>query len=215
MNGYSWTKFTRKLQGTAFAPSLLEDELPVPADSYSVDTVDSDIAEACFFVHDAAVPPSKLIVVDISLQKLGFMVGGSVVAEYSVSTSKYGIGCRHNTGCTPIGWHRISAKIGANEPLGTVFKGRRATGITASLQSSSAEDLITSRILWLTGLQGKFNRGGQVDSKNRYIYIHGTAQEHLLGTPVSVGCVRMANDDVLDLFNQVDAGTLVFIGQSL
>ena len=193
-----WGDFRSRLRSTTFDPVLVFNTLRQDS-GHDLSVYDSQ-------------PPEKLLCIDIRLQKLVYVSCGSVEYTYSISTSKNGKGCRQNTGCTPIGWHIISEKIGSDATLGTIFKGRRAAGHTDDLRSDIADDLITSRILWLTGLQPGFNRGGQVDSKERYIYIHGTAQEHLLGKPVSEGCIRMANRDVLELFEVVDTNTLVFVG---
>jgi len=188
MQGRWWSVFSARLRNTAFDPAIIFDKT----------------RPNC---------PCALISIDIRTQTLALVIDGTVADTYQVSTSKYGAGCRQDTGCTPTGWHIVAQKIGADETIGTVFKGRRAIGITEDLRSGKDDDLITSRILWLSGLQARFNQGGQVDSKNRYIYIHGTAQEHLLGEPVSEGCIRMANTNVIELFNRVDIGTAVFIGQ--
>lgn len=198
MQGNWWGNFCSRLRSTAFDPALVFNTL-------RLDTG-----------HDLSVygsqPPEKVLCIDVRLQTLEYVSCAGVECTYSISTSKHGIGCRQNTGCTPIGWHIISEKIGSDETPGTIFKGRRVAGHTDNLRSDIADDLITSRILWLTGLQPGFNLGGQVDSRERYIYIHGTAQEQLLGKPVSEGCIRMANHDVLELFEVVDTNTLVFIG---
>jgi hypothetical protein len=193
--GLWWSAFTERLRGTAFDPSLL------PSREQEFATTLPSLAHC----------PGKLIVVDIAQQSLQLVVDGNVSISSVVSTSKYGAGCRQNTGCTPLGWHRVIEKIGDDAAAGTIFKGRRVSGMAECLQSTVADDLITSRILWLDGLQQGFNRGGQVDSKDRYIYLHGTAQEHLLGQPVSEGCVRLSNADVIALYDCVELNTPVFI----
>jgi len=111
--------------------------------------------------------------------------------------------------------HRVRAKIGDCCPLGAVFVRRRWTGIIYSPEmekASPARDWILSRILWLDGLEPGVNRGGSVDTARRFIYIHGTAEEHLIGSAVSHGCVRMCNADVVELFDMVSIGTSVWIG---
>lgn len=115
---------------------------------------------------------------------------------------------------TPRGRHRIRALIGADMPAGTVFRGRRPTGevYSESLAAANPErDWILSRILWLGGLEPGKNRYGEVDSQRRYIYIHGTPDSEPIGLPASIGCVRMRNEDVIDLFDRVQAGTEVMI----
>lgn len=115
---------------------------------------------------------------------------------------------------TPRGRHRIRALIGADMPPGTIFRGRRPTGevYSESLAAANPErDWILSRILWLGGLEPGKNRYGEVDSQRRYIYIHGTPDSEPIGLPASIGCVRMRNEDVIDLFERVQAGTEVMI----
>ena len=131
-------------------------------------------------------------------------MGGRTIAAYPVSTARAGVGGEARSNRTPPGWHRVCARYGATAALGQVFVSRRpARGQTlpaARWREGGNVDLILSRILWLDGLEEGVNRGGSVDSRARYIYLHGTNQEHLLGTPASHGCVRMANRDIAALF---------------
>ena len=130
---------------------------------------------------------------------------------YSVSTALNGLGNRVESFKTPIGIHRIKQKIGAGEPLGMVFSARAATGRVSKKTDNREEDEITSRILWLDGVEQGFNRGGANDSFSRYIYIHGTSDEKRIGEPVSAGCIRMKNKDVIDLFDTVVVNDMVII----
>ena len=155
-----------------------------------------------------------LIVVDISTQQLFFLKKGKIEEIYSVSTSVYGTGSKVNSFKTPLGRHKISEKIGEGLPEGAILKGRRWTGAIANIIKEPIDtdfDVVTSRILWLTGLEEGKNLGSGVDSKSRYIYIHGTAEEGLIGKPASDGCVRMYNIDVISLFNSVNIDTEVWI----
>ena len=155
-----------------------------------------------------------LIVVDISTQQLFFLKKGQIEEIYSVSTSVYGTGSKVNSFKTPLGRHKISEKIGDGLPEGAILKGRRWTGAIANIIKEPIDtdfDVVTSRILWLTGLEEGKNLGSGVDSKSRYIYIHGTAEEGLIGKPASDGCVRMYNIDVISLFNSVNIDTEVWI----
>ena len=154
---------------------------------------------------------ARLLHVNITDQTLSFYNNGKLAAIYPVSTAANGVGCLDGSGCTPYGWHIVKSLIGAGAPVATVFKGRVVSGVAATLCDSSNNDLITSRILWLAGLEAGINSGGEVDSYNRYIYVHGTAQEHLIGSPVSHGCIRMRNRDVIELFDLVSEQTPVFI----
>jgi hypothetical protein len=133
------------------------------------------------------------------------------VKMLSASTSRFGIGQVEGSNCTPLGLHRIAEKIGAGEPAGTVFKGRKIIGHTS--QPEFADAKITTRILWLDGLEPGFNRGGNVDSHARYIYIHGTADQKSLGRPASHGCIHLADADLIALFDLLPGGTLVWIGE--
>ena len=156
----------------------------------------------------------ELIVVDIATQQLFFLKKGKIDEIYSVSTSVYGTGSKVNSFKTPLGRHKISEKIGEGLPEGAILKGRRRTGAIANIIKEPIDtdfDVVTSRILWLTGLEEGKNLGSGVDSKSRYIYIHGTAEEGLIGKPASDGCVRMYNIDVISLFNSVNIDTEVWI----
>jgi lipoprotein-anchoring transpeptidase ErfK/SrfK len=159
-------------------------------------------------------PEARALVVSIPRQELALLEGGTVLARYPVSTSRFGAGCEQDSGRTPTGAHRVAARIGEGAEPGAVFKGRAPTGEVVQPQAGSAADapdVITSRILWLEGLEAGHNCGAGVDTHERYIYIHGTANEGLIGQPASQGCVRMRNSDVIALFNEVPAGTLVYL----
>lgn len=153
------------------------------------------------------------IIVNIASQKL-ILVDADKRLEYKISTAKNGIGQSSGSGCTPLGHHVVRAKIGNNANIGAVFVGRRLTGeiYTDSLASKYPDrDWILSRILWLSGLEKGFNRLGEVDTMRRYIYIHGTPDSEPMEVPLSHGCIRMRNDDVIELFNLVSVGVRVLI----
>ena len=139
---------------------------------------------------------------------------GGVKAKYPVSTAANGVGCEKNSGCTPLGNHIIRAKVGAGALPNTVFVGRRATGeiCTPELMAEFPNrDWILTRILWLSGTELGFNRLGNVDTMQRYIYIHGTPESTDMRKIGSHGCVRMRNSDIIELFELVEAGTPVSI----
>jgi lipoprotein-anchoring transpeptidase ErfK/SrfK len=139
---------------------------------------------------------------------------GAVKARYIVSTAANGMGCEKDSGCTPLGQHIVRAKIGAGAPANTVFVGRRPTGeiLSPELAAQYPErDWILTRIMWLSGTEVGKNRLGNVDSMQRYIYIHGTPDTEPMGQPCSHGCVRMRNQDVIELFDLVVIGTPVVI----
>ena len=133
------------------------------------------------------------------------------VAEQTVSLFEKNKFVRRISCCTPLGLHRIVEKIGAGKPAGTVFKSRQVVGHTS--QPEFADAKITMRILWLEGLEPGFNRGGNVDSHGRYIYIHGTADQKSIGQPASHGCIHLADADLVPLFDLLPVGTLVWIGE--
>ena len=141
---------------------------------------------------------------------------GGVKAKYSVSTAANGVGCEKDSGCTPLGVHIIRAKIGAGAAPNTVFVGRRATGeiCTPELMAEFPNrDWILTRILWLSGKEIGKNRLGNVDTMQRYIYIHGTPDSTDMGKIGSHGCIRMRNADVIALFDAVPVGTSVVISE--
>ena len=147
-------------------------------------------------------------------QQLHLIHGRVPVCSYPVSTSRYGAGCEQDSRRTPTGMHHIAEKIGQGCERGEILKARVATGEIAEIiaaEEPGDEDLITSRILWLQGMEPGINQGEGVDSYQRYIYIHGSNEEGLIGQPASVGCIRMKNDDVIDLFDRVEVGTPVLI----
>jgi L,D-transpeptidase YbiS len=152
--------------------------------------------------------------VTLSTQTLSLERSGRALKTYVVSTSKHGAGEISGSFKTPCGRHVIRAKIGAGAPLNAVFRGRRATGeiYTAELARANPDrDWILTRILWLSGTEIGRNRLGPVDTMRRYIYIHGTPDSEPLGSPGSIGCIRMANSDIVELFDSVAAGTIVDI----
>jgi L,D-transpeptidase YbiS len=139
---------------------------------------------------------------------------GALVRRYPVSTASKGAGEKAGSNCTPRGRHVIRARIGAGMPSGAVFVGRRPTGEvhTRELAAANPErDWILTRILWLSGCEPGINRLGEVDTMRRYIYIHGCPDGSPIGTPGSIGCVRMRNADMIELFDRVPVGTEVEI----
>ncbi len=147
-------------------------------------------------------------------QTLALLRGESLVDSWQVSTALKGTGQASGSNCTPLGKHIIRAKIGASQPLGAVFVGRRPTGeifSPALAEAHPQRDWILSRILWLSGLEPGYNRMGSCDTMRRYIYIHGCPDACQMGVPLSHGCIRMRNQDVISLFNQVPVYTPVII----
>ncbi len=145
--------------------------------------------------------------VEISIpgQHLRVFDGKREIASFIVSTSKFGVGSREGSNMTPLGNFKISEKIGEGAALMTIFSGREPVGVY-DREQSSGEDLVMTRILWLHGYEAH-----NANTRGRYIYIHGTNQEHCLGQPASFGCIRMGNEDVVDLFEMIDVGNRVRI----
>lgn len=158
---------------------------------------------------------SDWLLVSVKEQRLYHIHADSLKrASFDVSTAKLGVGNQKNSYQTPTGWHVIAQKIGADCARNEILKGRQPTGDIATIETRAVNthsDCITSRILWLKGLEAGINLHGNVDSFERYIYIHGTHEEGLIGQPASIGCVRMKNVDIIDLFECVSEGTPVFI----
>lgn len=149
-------------------------------------------------------------------QRLAVIEGGRVIRSYAISSSKFGAGEVRGSFKTPRGRHVVRAKIGAGAPLNCVFRGRRPTGeiySEALEREHPGRDWILTRILWLSGAEIGRNRLGEVDTMRRYIYIHGTPDATALGTPGSIGCIRMANADIVELFDRIPAGTPVDISE--
>ncbi len=151
-----------------------------------------------------------VLVVSIGEQALWQLTAAGETTRYDVSTSRYGSGCAEGSNQTPLGVHRIEQKIGDGAPLGTRFRARQP--VTDDRPDPPSDtDPITSRILWLRGLEPGRNSGDGCDSHARFIYIHGTPHEADLGRPASAGCVRMRAADVIDLFDRVRQGTPVLL----
>lgn len=152
--------------------------------------------------------------IDIPSQELGLLDGDALLKSYSVSTARKGAGEKNGSFCTPRGRHIVRAKIGAGQPLNTVFVRRRPTGELWSPdmhEKYPGRDWILTRILWLSGCEPGRNRLGDVDTMRRYIYIHGSPDIAEMGKPGSIGCIRMRNRDIVELFDLVPPYTPVEI----
>jgi len=156
----------------------------------------------------------ELLYVSIKEQKMYHILNNKVIKIFTISTAEKGVGNVKNSEQTPLGLHSVKEKYGDTTPLngrmiGRVFYGQIATIYNDS--SRSITDDITTRILWLSGEEEGINKGGNVDSYQRYIYIHGTSEEGRLGRPASHGCIRMKNTDILELYNKISVGTKALI----
>ena len=152
------------------------------------------------------------LLIDIPSQFLYHHRDGQIFKTYQISSAFNGVGEQKGSGKTPRGWHIIRAKIGKDAPNNTVFVGRRPQGVYSNEGSHQYDkDWILTRILWLSGLEVGKNRLGECDSMQRYIYIHGCPDSRPMGIPLSKGCIRMRNDEIIELFDNISVGTKVFI----
>jgi lipoprotein-anchoring transpeptidase ErfK/SrfK len=156
-------------------------------------------------------PSARTLLVRIGASTLQFYQDDKLVKSYVISTSKRPPSNVKNSLGTPRGLHEIAERIGAGQPAGMVFSSRLPTGQHFSEMAESADNLITSRILWLRGLEPGVNQGGEVDTYERYVYIHGTSREDRIGERQSAGCVLMRNIDVIELYEEVRPGDQVLI----
>jgi len=157
---------------------------------------------------------NEVLYVSIKQQKLYHIQNDSIIKEYIISSSAYGIGSKAGSNKTPIGLHSIKEKYGDNTPINGRMTGRVFYGDIATIytdETKSKTDDISSRIFWLEGMEKGKNKGKGIDSFSRYIYIHGTSEEGRLGKPASHGCIRMKNKEVIDLYKLIEVGTLVLI----
>ena len=166
-----------------------------------------------YYLHDGIDVNS--IKINVTQQQLDlYGDDGKLLQQYPVSTSKYGTGNENGSEKTPLGLHRIKDKIGGAMPVNEVFIGRIPHGNLDECKERGVElpdDVIMSRILWLDGMEPGRNHGSYVDTYQRYIYIHGTNDEANIGKPSSIGCIRMRNEDVVDLYRLVEIGSEVLI----
>lgn len=156
----------------------------------------------------------SFIYISVGKQTLTVVDGNQSTRQYPISTARNGPGELLGSECTPLGLHCIGEMIGQGAIEGTVFVGRKPTGEISSeevLKLFPDRDWIVTRIMWLSGLESGKNLGGKVDTKGRYIYIHGTPYEDYLGKPNSKGCIQMGNRNIIELFNIVGVGTKVMI----
>ena len=162
--------------------------------------------------HPALDSRRPIIFVDSKQQRLHLIDRDPQASRsYPISTARNGLGNQVDSFMTPTGIHRIRQMIGEGQPSGMIFESREPTGNVACDLDNRNRDEITSRILWLDGLEAGINRDGGCDSFSRYIYIHGTSDERRIGQPVSAGCIRMKNADVIELFDAARVDDLAII----
>lgn len=194
--------------GDVYAMNAQTEAVPAP--------VKAAQAHVYGLLHSSGAGEAPFIIVDTHNQRLYLFEHNRLKFSFPVSTSAVGVGSAAGSNRTPLGLHRIAEKFGDGEPIGMIFKARKPTGKLAPIQKRPIKgdgDDVTTRIMWLQGLQPGINEGKGVDSHARFIYIHGTPEEGLIGRPESHGCIRMNNTQVIELYNQVPVGTLVDIIQ--
>tara|TARA_B100000287_G_C20562040_1_gene752871 strand:+ start:309 stop:893 length:585 start_codon:yes stop_codon:yes gene_type:complete len=172
------------------------------------------IQEVNTYLNNKNITTEEILFISINKQKLYHIKLNKVLSSYYISSSKYGVGSKSGSNKTPLGLHKIKEKHGDKTPIngrmiGRIFYGEISTIYTDKTKSKT--DDVTSRIFWLEGLEKGKNKGQGIDSYDRYIYIHGTSEEGMLGSPASHGCIRMSNKDVIDLYKIIEVGTLVVI----
>jgi hypothetical protein len=189
---------------------------PQPANAEEATVMGEELAQEDWERLQAAGWPDYVrdclgLWVSVPRQRLVGIQDGRVLFEYRCSTAAAGAGNRLGSRQTPLGWHLIDERFGDGLPVGAVFKERRYTGRVYDPANPTHDDLVLTRIMWLRGLEPGVNLGSGIDSHDRFIYIHGTPEEDKLGTPASMGCVRLSNQHVADLYDQAPTGTLVLI----
>ena len=192
---------------TAEAPAEPAPPPPPPRPAFFVP--DPEIASLFADAVARGLPSGGLLlVVDTGRQRALLASRRGGLREFPVSTSAVGTGSAPGSNRTPLGWHRVAERFGAGSAPGAVFVSRRTTGRVVPPSQwrapSPAEDLVLTRVLWLEGLEPGLNRGPGVDSHDRCIYLHGTNQEQLLGSPASHGCIRLSNADAIRLFDLLE-----------
>lgn len=194
---------------SAFAVSVAgQSPVPVP--------MRQGLVELLLEYLDARYPgqdfSNDVLYVSVKRQRLFHVRNGVLINEYAVATASNGLGSQQDSYRTPTGLHRVRGKYGDAVPSFGILRDRVFTGAFADPDFAGQDkDWITSRVLWLDGLEPGVNSGGSVDSRERFIYIHGTANERSVGVPSSMGCIRMRNADVIALYDQVPDGALVVI----
>ncbi len=161
-----------------------------------------------------ALKTDNVLYISLAEQKMYRVINREITNIYTISGAKNGAGCQAGSNKTPTGLHSVAAKYGDDVPLAGILKSRVYNGKISPIYTEAVDmetDDVTTRILWLKGTEKGINLGGKVDSYNRYIYIHGTPEEGLLGSPASHGCIRMRNEEVISLYDMTSVGTLVLI----
>lgn len=189
---------------------VVPEVIPEPTTPQQID----NILLEYFDLKYSSISFQKYMYISVKHQKLYLIINDSTFRSYPISTAKNGIGTKANSNKTPYGLHTVKQKIGDGVPSGGILRSRIYQGKIAEIlteKENADKDYVTTRILWLQGEDDGLNKGKNVDSFKRYIYIHGTPEEGFIGEPASHGCIRMRNKDVIELYNLVEEGTPVYI----
>jgi len=189
--------------------SAVDDANCKPEEPVPLTAEQEAILDAHFW--DEWVGDSLGVWVSVDEQVLRIIRNRMILRTFPCATAEKGTGFVVNSMQTPLGWHSVRTKVGEGAPWGQVFRGAKAVGQVWKPGDATKEDLVLTRLLWLTGEEPGVNQGGNVDSYNRFIYFHGTNDEARIGTPSSHGCVRLKNDDVIKAFDLIPKGARVLI----
>ncbi len=206
-------------QGTSNPSPAETNEKECPAVTDGIECKARPLTDAEAAVLDAHywdewVGDSLAVWVSVDEQMLRIIENREVLWEAPCATAEKGTGFIMNSMQTPLGWHSVKRKIGDEAPWGQVFRGAQAVKQIWKPGDETDEDLVLTRLLWLTGEEPGVNQGGNVDSYNRYIYIHGTNDEAKIGTPSSHGCIRLRNDDVIEAYKLIPTNARVLITET-
>jgi len=186
-----------------------EDDATMPHPIEPLTVQDHTILDAHDWVDQVGAERAVWVCVDTQVFRI--IENGEVIWQAPCSTAANGTGSQSGSYKTPLGWHRVAEKYGSNAAWGQEFVARQPTRRVWQPGDDTKKDMVLTRILWLDGLEPGKNKGGEVDSYHRYIYIHGTNGEDDIGTPASMGCVRLLNDDVIEAYDLLPVNTRVLI----
>ena len=199
---------------TLQSDTMALDTTPTESEAPDENNLMAQFIEDHFAANYADRELQEVLYISLVNQRMYHYKDGSIIRDFIISGAAKGAGNQSGSNQTPTGLHNICQKIGDDVPLGGILKSKVYTGKVATIYTDSTDvedDHVTTRIMSLCGEEPGINKGGNVDSFNRYVYIHGTPEEGLLGQPASHGCIRMVNQEVIELYESVEEGTLVLI----
>lgn len=191
------------------AAGTTEEARPMPREADPLTVADHAVLDSHHWADKVGAQRAVWVCVDQQMFRI--IENGDVIWQAQCSTAANGTGSQSGSYKTPLGWHRVAEKYGSRAAWGQEFVARRPTRTVWQPGDDTEKDMVLTRILWLDGLEPGRNKGGEVDSYHRYIYIHGTNGEEDIGTPASMGCVRLLNDDVIEAYELIPVDTRVLI----